>query len=239
MAQAQTLRFGEQLLLWGDGASPTETFTPLCGFTSLELTVNIETATTNVPDCDDPELPAWLETDEVSKQMQLGGTGVIDANVLDEFNDWILTGGERTFRWLTQAENGAANGYWEGRGILTTYGQTGERGQRWNHNFAIVLNGAPTRVSLSDAPTPTVAPVVSGTPTVSEVLTVTDGTWTNSPDTYSYQWYRGSQPIAGATSGTYTLLAADEGAVIRARVTATNSSGSFTSTSNSVGPVAP
>jgi len=147
MALAKVLKFGEQLLLWGDGANP-EVFTPLCGFTSLELTVNIETNSTNVPDCDDPELPSWLVSSEVSKQMQLGGSGVIDTDALELFNAWLLDGGEKNFRWQTVGvANPGANGYWMAPGILSQYGQTGERGQLWNQSTTILLNGRPTRVS--------------------------------------------------------------------------------------------
>lgn len=236
---AKTIKFGEQMLLWGDGGSP-ETFTPLCGFTSLELTVNIETNSTNVPDCDDPDLPAWLVSSEVSKQMQLGGSGVIDADVLDEFNDWILTGGEKNFRWLTNsAKSPSANGYWEAPGILSAYSQTGERGQEWNQSTTILLNGQPNRVDLSVVPTPTVSPAITGTPEVGETLTVSNGTWTGSPTSYAYVWTRNGIVIAGANAATYVLAPADEGATIRARVTAVNAAGSFTASSNTVGPVTP
>lgn len=239
MALAKVLEFGEQLLLWGDAADPEE-FTPLCGFTSLELTVNVETNSNNVPDCDDPSLPAWLHSSEVSKQMQIGGNGVIDTDALERFNDWILEGGERNFRWLTNGEtNTEANGYWEAPGIMSAYGQSGERGQLWTQSTTILLNGRPNRVLLNVAPQPTVAPAITGTPEVGELLTVSDGTWTGTPTSYTYRWTRNGTVIAGATADTYTLVPADEGATIRARVTAINASGSFTSSSNSVGPVAP
>jgi len=239
MALAKVIKFGEQILLWGDGADPEE-FTPLCGFTSLELTVNIETNSNNVPDCDDPELPAWLVSSEVSKQMQIGGSGVIDADALDRFNDWILEGGEKNFRWLTNsATNTEANGYWEAPGIMSAYGQTGERGQLWSQSTTILLNGRPNRVNLNVAPSPLTSPVLSGTAEVGELLTVTNGTWSNTPTSYTHRWTRNGTLIPAATASTYTLVPADEGALIRSRVTAINASGSFTASSNTLGPVAP
>lgn len=239
MAIAKTIKFGEQILLWGDGADPEE-FTPLCGFTSLELTVNIETNSTNVPDCENPDLPAWLVSSEVSKQMQLGGSGVIDTIALDRFNDWILEGGEKNFRWLTNSStNPEANGYWEAPGILSAYGQQGERGQLWNQSSTILLNGAPNRVSLNVVPQPTVAPVLSGTAEVGETLSLSQGTWSGTPTSYSRVYTRNGSVIPGATAATYVLQPADEGATIRGRVTAANASGSFTSSSNTLGPVAP
>ena len=64
-------------------------------------------------------------------------------------------------------------------------------------------------------PVNTVAPVVSGTATISSLLSVTNGTWTNSPTGYTYQWQRyngtvaGWVNIGGATANTYTLVTAD------------------------------
>lgn len=142
MALAQVIRFGQAYPLWevepGSGI-----FEPFCGMTSLNLTVNIETNSTNVPDCDDPDLPAWLVSDEVSKQMQIGGNGVADQNVLAELTDWLLNGGERTFRWFRSAEAGPAAGYFEAPGILSNYEESGERGQPWNLAVTILLNGRP------------------------------------------------------------------------------------------------
>lgn len=149
MALAKTLRFAQQTMLIGDGATPTEGFEAPCGLTSLNLTVNIETNTTNVPDCEDPDLPAWLVSDEVSKQMVLGGNGVLDTDALQVYRDWLLDGGERNVRWLTDGAGINGGGYFQAPGILTTYEETGERGQRWGVNLGITLNGKPAFVAAA------------------------------------------------------------------------------------------
>lgn len=143
MAQAKTLKFSQQLMMIGDGATPTENFEAPCGFTTLNLTVNIETNTTNVPDCDDPDLPSWLISDEVSKQMVLGGNGVLDTDAMQMWRDWLLAGGEKNVRWFTAGTAVNGGGYFQAPGIMTTYEETGERGQRWNINAAVTLNGKP------------------------------------------------------------------------------------------------
>ena len=81
-------------------------------------------------------------------------------------------------------------------------------------------------------PVNTVAPVISGSTTVGSVLTSTDGTWTNSPTSFTYQWYRGLAQIFGETSSTYTLVYADSTAAITCVVTAINAVGSTPATSN-------
>ena len=96
----------------------------------------------------------------------------------------------------------------------------------------------------SAAPANTVPPTITGTPTVGQTLTAQDGTWTNSPTSYTYQWMRcnggGNKcaNIAGATQKTYTLVAADAGHTIKVQVTATNASGSASATSAPTAAVA-
>ena len=89
-------------------------------------------------------------------------------------------------------------------------------------NVVGTANSASNTLTMpSYAPANTVAPAVSGTAVVSQTLTTTNGTWTNSPTTYSYQWYRGVTAI-GTNSSTYTLVSADAGQSIKCTVTASN-----------------
>jgi hypothetical protein len=67
------------------------------------------------------------------------------------------------------------------------------------------------------------------------VASNTGGTVTTTPPVLpTYQWRRGFAPIAGATSQTYTLQAADADSIIDCVVTATNSGGSSTVTASVV-----
>ena len=86
-------------------------------------------------------------------------------------------------------------------------------------------------------PANTVAPALSGTALEGQALAVDNGSWSGSPTSYAYQWRRcdsvgaNCSDISGATSSSYTLVAADVGSKIRGAVTATNASGSATATS--------
>jgi hypothetical protein len=74
-------------------------------------------------------------------------------------------------------------------------------------------------------------------------VSTTDGTWSNSPSSYAYQWVRcnttggACSAISGATSKSYTLGSGDVGATVRAQVTATNSAGSASGLSNATAVV--
>ena len=95
--------------------------------------------------------------------------------------------------------------------------------------------------SYGAAPVNTVAPVVSGTATVGQTLSTTNGTWTGAPaPTFTYQWQRVTTNISGATSSTYVLVDADGGSTVRCVVKATNTiaPAGVTANSNSTAAVA-
>ena len=95
----------------------------------------------------------------------------------------------------------------------------------------IAVKGAQT--SGPPAPVNSIPPVISGTTTLGSVLTTTNGTWTNSPSSFSYQWKRGATNI-GTNSYTYTLVVADSSAAITCVVTATNAGGSTIGLSSNI-----
>jgi hypothetical protein len=86
-------------------------------------------------------------------------------------------------------------------------------------------------VAEASAPANTSLPLISGTATQGQTLTETNGTWSNSPTSFSYRWEdcdtSGSacSAIAGATAQTYALAAADVGSTIRVVETASNAAG--------------
>jgi hypothetical protein len=91
--------------------------------------------------------------------------------------------------------------------------------------------------ALAAAPANTVSPQVSGTAKVGQTLTVSNGSWSGTPTSYTYQWQRctGSTTcttIVGATNQTYVVRAADVGRKLRALVTASNADGSATANSD-------
>lgn len=80
-------------------------------------------------------------------------------------------------------------------------------------------------------PANTAAPTISGTAREGQMLTASNGSWSNTPSSFSYQWQRcnldgtGCADIPAATSQTYTLLTADVDHRVRVTVTATNADG--------------
>jgi RHS repeat-associated protein len=103
---------------------------------------------------------------------------------------------------------------------------------------------APTAVVSPPIPVNAGSPKIAGSARVGSTLSETQGTWTNNPTSYSYQWERcsglglGCLPITGATQQTYSVEAADLGSTLVVVETASNSAGSGSpAISNPVGPV--
>ncbi len=102
-------------------------------------------------------------------------------------------------------------------------------------NFTVIKGVKPVNTSV---------PKISGTTRQGQTLTVTKGSWKNSPTSYSHQWQRCNSSggscanIASATSGTYLLAAADVGKTIRTAVRAKNAYGSASATSSQTAVVA-
>lgn len=87
-------------------------------------------------------------------------------------------------------------------------------------------------------PANSVAPAITGVATVGETLSLSNGTWSNTPDAYAYIWKRDGVVISGAAAATYVLVEADEGAVVSASVKATNVGVSAVANSNATAAIA-
>lgn len=106
------------------------------------------------------------------------------------------------------------------------------------------IAAASATASIKAAPANTGAPTISGTAREGQTLTADNGTWSNSPTSFSYQWQRcansgsGCADISGATSKTYQLTSADVNHTVRVIVTAKNADGSGSANSRTSDVVA-
>ncbi len=98
--------------------------------------------------------------------------------------------------------------------------------------------------SESIAPENSKTPSIEGYPTVGETLTIEPGLWSGTePISYEYEWQTCNSEgeectkITGETAKTYVLPESEIGSTVRASVTAYNSAGSESSTSDSSGLV--
>ncbi len=109
---------------------------------------------------------------------------------------------------------------------------------------AALIGGGFGSAATAAAPANTSPPTITGTATVGQTLTAENGTWTNIPTSFAYQWLRcngggnSCVDVVGATQKTYTLVTADADHTMRVNVTATNADGSATARSAQTAKVA-
>lgn len=117
-----------------------------------------------------------------------------------------------------------------------------------NAEGSALATSSPTAVVAPPASSPTnkSAPTISGTTKAGQTLTVSPGTWSGTgPIKYSYEWQRCDAAVAtcvnisGANGTTYALATGDVGQRIRVQVTANNSKGSQSATSQATDLIAP
>jgi hypothetical protein len=90
----------------------------------------------------------------------------------------------------------------------------------------------------ASAPANTALPAISGTAAQGSQLRASNGTWTGSPSpAFTYQWQdcdtngANCNPIGGATGSTYTVASTDVGSTIEVVVTAANTAGTASASS--------
>ena len=109
----------------------------------------------------------------------------------------------------------------------------------------LVAVGVWASAAVGAPPANTAAPTITGTPRVGETLTAQNGTWSNNPTAFQYQWQRCNASgvscanIGGATAKTYLLTPADAGRTMRVRVTGINAEGAVNARSAQTEVVAP
>jgi hypothetical protein len=88
-------------------------------------------------------------------------------------------------------------------------------------------------VASVQAPVNQTRPAITGTAAVANVLSCSQGTWTNSPTGFAYQWIRNGTTVVG-TASSYTVQPADAGQALTCAVTASNAGGATTAVSDPV-----
>ena len=131
MAKPITSRASQLLLKLGDGADP-EVFTAPCGLNSKGINFSKEMNDTPVPDCDDPDAPAWTERAVTTLSAAVSGDGILSMGDLD---DWIAFNESTISRSaqitiVVDAPNATLGGTWEGKFLMSSFEVTGELGNK-------------------------------------------------------------------------------------------------------------
>jgi len=146
MAQGTTSTFGNFRILIGDGATPTEVFSLLCGLTSKGVTFASETTTSEVPDCSDEDAPSFQEKDVKSQSISVSGSGMWTREAHNTVLDWWKSGLRKNIKiqYVTAASGSVE--YVNGPAILTNVGNTVEKGGKLSAELSIEFAQMPTFV---------------------------------------------------------------------------------------------
>lgn len=113
---------GSKLLVQiGNGADP-EVFDHDCLInTKRGVQFSSETTDTIMPDCDNPEDPAWKSVSKDGLQATISGAGMLYAASLGEWWDWYNSDDSKNVRF-----NVTPAGYWQGAFKLTQFEVTAD-----------------------------------------------------------------------------------------------------------------
>ncbi len=111
-------------------------------------------------------------------------------------------------------------------------------GLSWSGAYTAPSTGTSGTYTATRPPPPppanTALPAIAGSPAAGVHLSCSEGSWSNSPSGFTYEWARDGTPIIGAVGDAYTVLTTDEGLTLTCAVTATNLGGSASATSAGV-----
>lgn len=145
MAQPTVIVGTKLLILVGDGATP-EVFGQPCGLTTRGFDLAASTNSTLIPDCDDPEAPAWEAKDVNALSATISGSGVMAIEAFPTWNDWFMNAQSKNIQIKL---DDPALGYWQGSFIMSATKFSGVRGQKVNIDVTMVNDGAITFVDNS------------------------------------------------------------------------------------------
>lgn len=137
-----TTYVGSSVAIFLESTTTPGTFLRPCGLVNHTATFSKNTQDVNVPDCDDPELPAWVERGVESLDFSVTGNGVLAEEAIDAWWDAFNTTESINARIYVGKPTDTANGrYWEGRVHITSLEIGGERGGKASASVTAVSDG--------------------------------------------------------------------------------------------------
>lgn len=138
MAQPTTRKFGQMKVYLGDGGTP-EVFAAPCGFSEKALEITKDLTDVTLPDCDDPDLPAWTGREVRAISWQVTGQGVMAMEAYETWRDFALSSSSKNVRVELSGTGAQGGGYYQGAAHLSSFGTSVSLGEKVQ--IAITLQG--------------------------------------------------------------------------------------------------
>lgn len=143
MALQDPIRFGD-IVLQIETAVGSGSFATLCGITSMQKSININTQSEEDLDCDDPDAVTFEGAIKISVGVEYTFGGQVDPTASDLLDDLAFED-EATDRKVRLVYNkGTKVGYYEGPAILTSASEGYERRQKGTMSGTLKLTDRPT-----------------------------------------------------------------------------------------------
>lgn len=222
---------------WNGGGTPiggatSLTYTPVAADVGTLLTLSVtatdtggtNTATSSATVAVLPAIPTIMTVPTISGTAQVGQPLTATAGT------WRNIPTSYAYQWLSGGVNatgaGAATSSYTpvsaDIGNLLTVSVTATNAG--GSSTPAVSAATAAVIPIAMAPVNSAVPTISGTAQVGQTLTSTNGTWTNSPTSFSYQWKSGGTNV-GTSITTYVPVSGDIGKTITCTVIASNATG--------------
>lgn len=145
MAKPTTANASKLSIWLGTDTSP-QTFAAPCGLTTRGINFSASTNETQVPDCDDPDAPAWVERVVQSLSAGVTGSGVLAKEALDTWQAWFLDANARDARVIIDWGGNVTRKY-DGRFICQNFNITGQIGNKIQVEINLISDGQVTATS--------------------------------------------------------------------------------------------
>lgn len=141
MAKPKTARGTKLLFKIGDGESP-ETFTAICTInTSRGIVFSANMSEQSVPDCADPDLPAWIDRNKESLSAAVNGAGLLNTPDIDLMFEFLKDPDSRNCQFVVDVPSADGGRVFEGFFHCTQFEVTGEGAQNSTASLAFASDG--------------------------------------------------------------------------------------------------
>lgn len=147
MAYTATVKGQHIIVQMGDGATPTEVFTTICGITEKGLEQTASTSEETIWDCADQDAPPKVVRDVQSTDWSISASGQVDSSGLAALDTAFTAAVERNFRFVFK--DTVINKYKQGPGIITSFSVTGTNGEKAKVSLTITGAGALTTLTAN------------------------------------------------------------------------------------------
>ena len=133
---------GSLVAIYLESATTPGTYVKPCGLTQHTATFTKNMNEVDVPDCDDPDLPAWIEREVSSLDFSASGSGVLAAESVETWWDAYNTTEPINARiYIGKPDNITTGHHWQGQVHVSQFEVGGNRGERANVTINIVSHG--------------------------------------------------------------------------------------------------